>query len=73
MNIIVSGGLGHIGSLLIRRLLFSKSIKNLIVIDNISTQRYSSLFNIKNKIKLILIEKNVQDVNLITIIFSRIS
>jgi nucleoside-diphosphate-sugar epimerase len=68
MNIIVSGGLGHIGSLLIRRLLFSKSIKNLIVIDNISTQRYSSLFNIKNKIKLILIEKNVQEVNLKSIL-----
>jgi UDP-glucose 4-epimerase len=68
MNIIVSGGLGHIGSLLIRRLLLSKLIKNLIVIDNISTQRYSSLFNVKNKIKLTLIEKNVQEVNLKSIL-----
>jgi UDP-glucose 4-epimerase len=68
MNIIVSGGLGHIGSLLIKRLLLNKSIKNLIVIDNISTQRYSSLFNIKNKIKLNLIERNIQEVNLTSIL-----
>lgn len=68
MNIIVSGGLGHIGSLLIKRLLLNKSIKKLIVIDNMSTQRYSSLFNIKNKTKLILIEKNVQEVNLKSIL-----
>lgn len=68
MNIIVSGGLGHIGSLLIKKLLLNKSIKKLIVIDNMSTQRYSSLFNIKNKTKLILIEKNVQEVNLESIL-----
>jgi UDP-glucose 4-epimerase len=68
MNIIVSGGLGHIGSLLIKKLLLNKSTKKLIVIDNISTQRYSSLFNIKNKTKLILIEKNVQEVNLKSIL-----
>ena len=49
MKILVTGALGHIGSKLIRQL--PNHIKNaeITLIDNLSTQRYSSLFNLKKK------------------------
>lgn len=50
MNIVITGGLGHIGSKLIRTLPLDY---NITVIDNLLTQRYYSLFNIDRKIKFI--------------------
>ena len=46
MKIIITGALGHIGSKLIRDLpsYFKKS--EIIMIDNFTTQRYTSLFNL---------------------------
>lgn len=52
MNVLVLGGLGHIGSKLIEDLSKDKKINKVIVIDNFLTNRYCSLFNIK-KSKLI--------------------
>ena len=49
-TIMITGGLGHIGSKLIRRL--PKSYK-IIVIDDLSTQRYCSLFNLNRDINFI--------------------
>ena len=49
-KIIITGGLGHIGSYLIRRILSENKKINLIIVDNLSSQRYPSLFNLpKNK------------------------
>ncbi len=48
-NIIITGGLGHIGSYLIRKILKEVQKTNLIVIDNLSSQRLFSLFNLKTK------------------------
>ena len=48
MNIIITGGLGHIGSRLLHDLPKIIKIKNILIIDNFLTQRYSSLFNLKN-------------------------
>ena len=45
MKILVTGGLGHIGSSLIRKLEFSKK-PQLFVCDSFLTQRYSSMFDI---------------------------
>jgi nucleoside-diphosphate-sugar epimerase len=45
MNILVTGGLGHIGSSLIRKLEFSKKT-HIFVCDSLLTQRYSSIFHI---------------------------
>lgn len=61
-NIIITGALGHIGSKLIREL--PCSIKaNMIMIDNILTQRYSSLFNLpKGNYKFI--QKDILEMDL---------
>ena len=45
MKILVTGGLGHIGSSLIRKLEFSQK-PHLFVCDSLLTQRYSSIFDI---------------------------
>jgi UDP-glucose 4-epimerase len=57
MKILVTGGLGHIGSQLIRE------YKNdeLIVVDNLMTQRYASLFNLANFKKINFVDMKVQD------------
>lgn len=48
MKVLITGGLGHIGSYI------SQSIcDELTVVDNLSTQRYCSLFNRKDKFKFI--------------------
>ena len=49
-NIVVTGGLGHIGSRLIKEL---PEHYNVIVVDNLFTNRYCSLFDINRNIKFI--------------------
>ncbi len=46
MRIVVTGALGHIGSYLIRKLGVSKSIESIILIDNLLTLRFPSIFNL---------------------------
>lgn len=46
MNILITGGLGHIGSKLIRALAEREDIDIIRILDNFSTQRYCSLFNL---------------------------
>lgn len=46
MKIVVTGALGHIGSRLIRELPFSLPGCEIIMVDNMMTQRYCSLFNL---------------------------
>ena len=50
MNLLITGGCGHIGSHLIRSL---PRQYNLTVVDNFLTQRYCSLFNLKRQIKFL--------------------
>ena len=61
MTILITGGLGHIGSKLISELL---DLDDLIVIDSLATQRFGSLFNLKHKNKLKFIPEACQDVSL---------
>lgn len=46
MKILITGGLGHIGSYIIRNIKLKKKI-HFIIVDNLITQRYVSLFNLK--------------------------
>ena len=46
MKIVVTGALGHIGSRLIRELPAMFSEAEILMVDNLSTQRYCSLFNL---------------------------
>ncbi len=49
MKILITGALGHIGSSLIRELPYMlKNIDNVTLLDNLSSQRYPSLFNLPN-------------------------
>jgi nucleoside-diphosphate-sugar epimerase len=48
-KIIITGGLGHIGSYLIENFLKKENHLHLIIIDNLQSQRFSSLFDLKLK------------------------
>tara|TARA_B100001250_G_scaffold356360_1_gene331372 strand:- start:1937 stop:2881 length:945 start_codon:yes stop_codon:yes gene_type:complete len=51
MKIIVTGALGHIGSKLIRDLPLNFQDLEILMLDNFTTQRYTSLFNLPNSAK----------------------
>ena len=46
MKIVVTGAIGHIGSYLIRELGIQFPRSEIVMIDNMMTQRFSSLFNL---------------------------
>jgi len=46
MKIVVTGALGHIGSRLIRELPFALPGAQIVMLDNLATQRYCSLFDL---------------------------
>ena len=58
MKILITGGLGHIGSYLLENIDKIKFIKEIYVIDNFSTNRYSSLFNLTKTDKKIYFYQN---------------
>ena len=60
MKILITGGLGHIGSYLLENIGKIKFIKKIYIIDNLSTNRYSSLFNLpKTKKKIYFYQKDL--------------
>ena len=46
MKILITGGLGHIGSYFLENIKKIKSIKKIYLIDNFETNRYATLFNL---------------------------
>jgi len=64
MRIIVTGALGHIGSKVIREIIHIDSNMEIIMIDNLATQRYSSLFNLPGSARYKFIEADVLDTDL---------
>jgi len=53
MKILITGGLGHIGSYLLENIKNIKRVKKIYIIDNLSTNRYCSLFNLQKSNKKI--------------------
>jgi nucleoside-diphosphate-sugar epimerase len=49
MKLLITGACGHIGSYLIQNIHKIKKINEVLLIDNFNSQRFNSLFNIKQK------------------------
>jgi len=64
VKIAITGGLGHIGSRLLRHLPLFYDRLDLTVIDNLSTQRFGSLFNLHSTSSLHFIEGDVTNIDL---------
>ena len=66
MKLLLTGGLGHIGSYFLSKVSNFKKIKELYVIDNFLTNRYFSLFNLKNQgLKIFFFEKDLSKKNIL--------
>ena len=64
MKILVTGALGHIGSRLIRDLPISFPGCEVLMVDNMMTQRYCSLFNLPREGNYRFIEGDITQMNL---------
>jgi len=64
MKIVITGALGHIGSHLIRRLPSFFEDCEIIMIDNLATQRYPSLFDLPENANYQFIEGDVLELDL---------
>ncbi len=63
MKIIVTGALGHIGSKLIRDLSFHFKGVQIVLVDNLATQRYCSLFNLPSEGNFKFIQGDILKIN----------
>ena len=63
MKIIVTGAIGHIGSYVIRDLGVFFPRAEIVMIDNMMTQRFPSLFNLPSSVKYQFIEGDVSPVS----------
>lgn len=63
MHVLITGGLGHIGSKLIRSLADNRGVHAITILDNLLTQRYASLFDLPKEIDYTFIEGDILDPN----------
>jgi UDP-glucose 4-epimerase len=64
MKIVVTGALGHIGSALIRQLPFDFPEAEIVMVDNMMTQRYASLFDLPVVGRYRFVEADVRKIQL---------
>jgi UDP-glucose 4-epimerase len=64
MKIVVTGALGHIGSGLVRQLPLHFSDAQIVMVDNMMTQRYASLFDLPSVGRYHFIEGDVREIDL---------
>ncbi len=62
-KILITGPLGHIGSRLIRELP-ERQISEVILLDNLATQRYPSLFDLPKDIKFTFVENDIRSADM---------
>lgn len=67
MKIVVTGALGHIGSALIRQLPFDFPDATIVMVDNMMTQRYASLFNLPVVGRYQFVQADVREIDLKTL------
>ena len=63
MRIIITGACGHIGSYIAENIHKIKKIKNTILIDNLESNRFCSIFNLRKKSNLKFYIKDLNDDN----------
>ena len=63
MHVLVTGGLGHIGAQLIRYLSDNSRIRAITILDNLSTQRYASLFDLPKNLEYTFVKGDILDSN----------
>ena len=68
MRVVITGALGHIGSFLIRELPKKFPNAKFILIDNMLTQRYPSLFNLNKKYNYQFLDDDVNTMDLSKIV-----
>jgi UDP-glucose 4-epimerase len=59
MNILITGACGHIGSYLSHNINKIHKIKKVILVDNLKSNRYNSIFNLPKKIKISFFERDL--------------
>jgi UDP-glucose 4-epimerase len=68
MKILVTGALGHIGSSIIREIPASFVDVEIIMLDNMRTQRYCSLFNLPKGVKYKFIQDDIRTIDLYSLL-----
>jgi UDP-glucose 4-epimerase len=68
MKLVITGAAGHIGSFLIRYLSTQFPNSKFVLIDNLSTQRFSSLFDLPDSGSYKFIESDIRDMDLLPIL-----
>ena len=63
MNLLITGGCGHIGSYVAENIYKIKKIKKTILVDNLESDRYCSLFNFNKKNRLKFYKRDVDKKN----------
>lgn len=59
MKILITGGMGHIGSKLVDKLVKDKKIKKILIIDNFSNNKENTILFLKNRKKIIFINQDL--------------
>lgn len=63
MNLIITGGLGHIGSYVIRKINRFLPVENILIIDSLVTQRYSSLFDLPKGVSYKYLQADIRTIS----------
>ena len=63
MKIIITGACGHIGSYVAENVHKIKKIRNTVLVDNLKSNRFSSIFNLRKKSNIKFYIKDLNDIN----------
>jgi nucleoside-diphosphate-sugar epimerase len=62
-RLLITGALGHIGSRFIHSII-PKEFEKVVLVDNLATQRYASLFNLPDGVPFYFVEEDIFDTDL---------